>query len=182
MARPRKRETEEKHLARILNDIVKTEHSLSDAAAIIACFKDDVKTLEKIKEECKDIDEFMDRASTLANIQLTAAAMREAMGYDYEDWDQKVSLLYRYDDHGNQVCNEVPGEKKIKKKHARGNETLLKFILSNRMPEYFSDVKKLEINKKTIQIKQSTAEEIKNFAGKLADVIEADFAETDNGN
>ena len=120
----------------------------------------------------------MERASTLANIQLTAAAMKEAMGYDYEDYDQRIVLAYRYDDHGNQVCNEVPGEKKIKKKHARGNETLLKFILSNRMPEYFSDVKRLEINKKTIQIKESTAEEIKSFAGKLASVIEADFVDS----
>ena len=39
------------------------------------------------------------------------------------------------------------------------------------MPEYFQDIQKVEINKKSIEIKAITESEIKSFAGRLMEAI-----------
>ena len=58
-------------------------------------------------------------------------------------------------------------QKKLKKKKHRGNDALLRFILKNRLTEYFQDVKKVEINKKSVEIIENAEEEIKNFGKQI---------------
>ena len=187
MARPRKKASEDKQLAVIIKDLVKADIDISDVGTIIACLKGDVKSLKELKDECSSIDEFLDLASKKANIALVTAAIEAAIGYDYVETEQLIRKVPHYDEHGKVEIREIPADLKIKTKHAKKNDQLLKFILSNRLPEYFNDTKRVEINKKTIEIKANTEQEIRSFAGRLLDafkdekIIEAEIVETDNG-
>ena len=157
---------------------MKDNPNISDIGAIMACLKDDVTSLQELKDECTSIDEFLDIASRRANVALVTAAIEAAIGYNYEEWEQKINLLHKVDEDGKITTTEIPGEKKVKHKHAKKNDQLLKYLLTNRLPEYFSDTKKIEINKKSIEIKANTEEEIKSFCGRLLDVIDVEFTET----
>ena len=185
MARPKKKETEEKQLAVIAKDLIKANPDLSDVAAVLACLKKDVKSIQQLKDECTDIQEFLDVASKHANIALITAAIEAAIGYDYEEVDQSYEQVPHYSTSGVRTMKDVPNGKKVKKRHSKKNEQLLKFILANRLPQYFSDTKKVEINRKSIEIKADTEEEIRAFAGKLLEslddrkIIESEFVDED---
>lgn len=171
MARPRKKETEEKALAKITQDLVKENPDISDVGAILACLKHDVSSLEKLKKECTDVDEFLAIASKRANVAIVTAAIEAAIGYEYEETEQLIRKTPRYDSNGVLTTVDVPSDLKIRKKHSKRDPSLLKFILLNRLPEYFSDTKKVEINKKIIEIKADTEAEIRSFAGRLMDAF-----------
>lgn len=178
MARPRK--DVNKALAIIAQDLIESGNDISDIGVIVGALgTDSLKWLEGLKKECTDIDEFLKIAKTRADIALIAAAVQAAMGYDYEEVDQTYLKIPKgMGADGRPLFEECEGNKKVKKKHARKNDALLKFILQCRMPEYFQDVKKVEINKKTIEIKEVAEKEIMDFAGKLLkefDSKEADF-------
>ena len=151
--------------------MVKSDIDISDVGTIIACLKGDVKSLKELKDGCSSIDEFLELASKKANIALVTAAIEAAIGYDYVETEQLIRKVPHYDEHGKVEIREVPADLKIKTKHAKKNDQLLKFILSNRLPEYFNDTKRVEINKKTIEIKANTEQEIRSFAGRLLDVF-----------
>lgn len=77
-----------------------------------------------------------------------------------------------YDDAGIPKMREVPSSKKVKTKRALPNEALLRFILKCRLPEYFQDVQRVEVNKKVIEIKEVAEKEIKEFGRKLLESID----------
>ncbi len=108
------------------------------------------------------------------------AAVKAAIGYDYEEIEEKISRVPRNGTDGQILITEVVTGVIKRKKHAKKSDALLKFLLLNRLPEYFSDTKKVEISKKVIEIKSNSADEIRLFAGKLLDIIEVDFVETEN--
>ena len=66
---------------------------------------------------------------------------------------------------------EVIDGRKVKIKRALPNEALLRFILKCRLPEYFQDTQRIEINKKTIEIKEVAQKEIEEFGRKLLESI-----------
>lgn len=172
MGRPRK--DLDKQLGLAVKDLILANQNVADIGIILGCLgKDSVKWLKDLKKECISIDEFVDAASQRADIALVAAAVEAALGYDYEEVDQQYQKVVRgMDSNNNPIIIEVPGSKKVKKKHSKKNDALLKFILKNRLPEYFQDVQKVEINKKSIEIKEITASEIKSFAGRLMSAID----------
>ncbi|MFW9875966.1 MAG: hypothetical protein ACFFG0_22930 [Candidatus Thorarchaeota archaeon] len=157
--------------------MVQSNPNVSDVGAILACLKNDVTSLNKLKNECKDIEEFIELASRQANVALVTAAIEAAIGYDYEETEQLIRKVPHYGENGKLEIREVPADLKVKKKHAKKNDALLKFILANRLPEYFSDSRKVEINKKSIEIKANTEAEIRQFAGKLLNVIDAEIVD-----
>jgi len=171
MARPRKNLSTA--LATTVSDLIEANQTTADIGTIIGCLgKDSVKWLKDLKNECSTVDEFIEAARQRADIALVAAAVEAAIGYDYEEVDQEyLRIPAGYDDKGTPIIREVPGNRKVKTKHAKKNDALLKFILKNRLPEYFQDVQKVEINKKTIEIKAITESEIKSFAGRLMEAI-----------
>jgi len=101
------------------------------------------------------------------------AAVKTALGYEYQEIDQNfLRVPAGYDDAGKPLMREVPSNKKVKTKRALPNEALLRFILKCRLPEYFQDTQRIEINKKTIEIKEIAQKEIESFAGKLLEAID----------
>ena len=137
--------------------------------------EDSTKWLKELKKECSTVDEFIELAKQRADIALVAATVEAAIGYDYEEEDTEYTKRFRgYATNGQPLIEDVPTKRKVKKRHAKKNDALLKFILKNRLPEYFTDTQRVEINKKTIEIKEVTEKEIKGFAGKLLNAIEGE--------
>jgi len=171
MARPKK--DLNKDLALAVSDLIEANQTTADIGTIIGCLgKDSIKWLKDLKNECTTVDEFIEAARQRADIALVAAAVEAAIGYEYEEVDQSyLRVPAGYDELGDPIIREVPGNRKVKTRHAKKNDALLKFILKNRMPEYFQDIQKVEINKKSIEIKSITESEIKSFAGRLMEAI-----------
>jgi len=133
--------------------------------------EDSLKWLKDLKAECDTIDEFLELATKRADIALIVAAVKCALGYEYEEIDQNfLRVPAGYDDNGKPVMREVPSNKKVKTKRALPNEALLRFILKCRLPEYFQDVQRVEINKKTIEIKELAGRQIEEFGRKFLEI------------
>ena len=172
MARPRKNEGDA--LLLVVKDLIAGNHSVSDIGTIIGVLgSTSTKWLEDLKKECNSVDEFLDAARQRADIELVSAAVRAAIGYTYEEsYQNYLKVPDGYDKSGIPKMRDVPGNRQIKYKKALPNEALLRFILKCRLPEYFHDVQRVEINKKTIEIKEIAQKEIESFAGRLLDTID----------
>lgn len=167
MARPRK--DIEMALAIAAKDLLENNASVVDVGAILGTIdnKSD-KWLRDLRKECSDIDEFIRFATQRADIALVTAAMKEAVGYEYTEEDITYkSVPDGHDTAGKPKFKLIETGKKLKKKKHRGNDALLRFILKNRLTEYFQDVKKVEINKKSVEIIENAEEEIKNFGKQI---------------
>lgn len=171
---PRPRKDIKKQLAVVVKDFIEQGSDVADIGVIIGCLgKDSSKWLDNLKKECTSVGEFIEMARTRADIALVAAAVEAAVGYDYLEEDVEYFKCVQGNDvNGKPRIVEKEGKRKVKKRHAKKNDALLKFILKNRLPEFFSDTQRIEINKKSIEIKEITAAEIKKFAGKLLDTIQ----------
>ena len=176
MGRPKK--TVVDALAIIATDLLADNQSVADVGIILGTLGEgSLKWLEDLKAECTTIDEFLAVAKQRADIALIAAATKEAMGYEFEETDQNFVKNPRKDDEGNVEMIEEKSNKKVKHRVARPNDQLLRFLLRCRLPEYFTETQKIEINKKTIEIKQIAEQEIRGFGQKLIDAIDAEDAE-----
>jgi len=167
MARPRK--DVEMALALAAKDLLENNATVVDVGAILGTIdtKDD-KWLRDLRKECSDIDEFIRFATQRADIALVTAAMKEAIGYDYTEEETTYSKIPDgYDSAGKMKFKLIESGKKIKNKRHRGNDNLLRFILKNRLTEYFQDVKKVEINKKSVEIIENAEAEIRDFGKQI---------------
>lgn len=172
MARPKK--DVNAAFALVAKDLLENNQSVADIGAIVGALgEDSLKWLKDLKAECRTIDEFIEIARQRADIALIVAAVKTALGYEYQETDQSfIRVPAGYDNAGIPKMREAPSSKKVKTKRALPNEALLRFILKCRLPEYFQDTQRIEINKKTIEIKEIAQKEIESFAGKLLEAID----------
>ena len=107
------------------------------------------------------------------------AAIKAAIGYDYEETEERISKVPKRGTDDKVIITDVITGITKRKKHAKKSDALLKFLLMNRLPKYFSDTKRVEINKKVIEIKGNTEAEIRTFAGRLLEAIDSEFIEAE---
>ena len=157
----------------VAKDLLQNNQSVADIGVIVGALgEDSLKWLKDLKAECSSVDEFIELATKRADIALIVAAVKTALGYEYSETDQSfIRVPAGYDDAGIPKMREVPSSKKVKTKRALPNEALLRFILKCRLPEYFQDTQRIEINKKTIEIKEIAQKEIEDFGRKLLESI-----------
>lgn len=160
--------------ALVAKDLLENNQNVADIGIFIGALGDDsLKWLKDLKKECSSIDEFIDIAKQRAHIALVAAAVKCALGYEYQETDQSfIRVPAGYDDAGIPKMREVPSSKKVKTKRALPNESMQRFLLKCRLPEWFQDVQRVEINKKVIEIKELAGKEIKEFGRKLLESID----------
>lgn len=158
----------------VAKDLLQNNQSIADIGTIVGALgEDSLKWLKDLKAECTTIDEFIDIAKKRADIALIVAAVKTALGYEYQETDQNyIRVPAGYDDAGIPKMREVPERKKVKTKKALPNEALLRFILKCRLPEYFQEVQRVEINKKTIEIKEIAGREIEEFGRKFLEMAD----------
>jgi len=172
MARPKKDTLAA--MALVAKDLLENNQNIADIGVIIGALgEDSLKWLKDLKVECTTVDEFIEIARQRADIALITAAVKTALGYDYEEIDENfIKIPDGYDSVGRPKMRNVRSGKKVKTKRALPNEALLRFLLKCRLPEYFQETQRIEINKKTIEIKEIAQKEIESFAGKLLEAID----------
>lgn len=163
----------EKAFSLVAKDLIANGKDISDIGTILGALgEDSLKWLKDLKTECATVDEFIEIARQRADIALIVAAVKCALGYDYQEEDKTYrNILNNRDGTGAPIMREVVDGRKVKTKRALPNEALLRFILKCRLPEYFTDTQRIEINKKTIEIKEIAQKEIEEFGRKLLDSI-----------
>ena len=159
--------------ALVAKDLLENNQSVADIGAIVGALgEDSLKWLKDLKAECSSIDEFIEIARQRADIALIVAAVKCALGYEYQEEDKTYrNIVNHRDETGSPVMKEVIDGRKVKIKRALPNEALLRFILKCRLPEYFSDIQRVEINKKVIELKGDAEKEIREFGRKLLESI-----------
>lgn len=170
---PRPKKSIEAAMTLVAKDLLENNQSVADVGTIVGALgEDSLKWLKDLKAECTTIDEFIELATKRADIALIVAAVKTALGYKYKEIDQNyIRVPAGYDEAGIPKMREVSGGKKVKTKQALPNEALLRFILKCRLPEYFSDIQRVEINKKTIEIKELAGREIEEMSRSLLESI-----------
>jgi hypothetical protein len=165
--------------ALVAKDLLENNQNIADVGVILGALgEDSLKWLKDLKTECANVDEFIELATKRADIALIVAAVKCALGYEYIEIDENfLKVPDGYDKLGIPKMREVPSNKKVKTKRALPNEALLRFILKCRLPEYFQDVQRVEINKKTIEIKELAGRQIEEFGRKFLEM--ADNKETE---
>ena len=158
----------------VVKDLLDNNQNIADVGVILGALgEDSLKWLKDLKAECSSVDEFVDIARQRADVALIAAAVKSALGFEYEEsYQNYLKVPDGYNDDGSPRMRDVPGNRQVKTKRALPNEALLRFILKCRLPEYFTDTQRIEINKKSIEIKETTQKEIEHFAGKLLEAID----------
>lgn len=171
MGRPKKDVYKEIGLA--VKDLVAEGGEIADVGLIMGVLGNNaVKWLKDLKSECSTIDEFIEVAKKRSEIALICAMIKNGMGYEYEEIVQEyLKVPAGYDENGKPKMREVPGNRKTKNVHIKGSDSLLKFLAKNYLPEFFQDTQKIEINKKSIEVKEITGDEIRRFAGRLLESV-----------
>lgn len=169
---PRPKKSIEAAMTLVAKDLLENNQNIADVGVIIGALgEDSLKWLKGLKKECTTVDEFIEIARQRADIALITAAVKTALGYEYQEIDQNfLRVPDGYDDLGIPKMREVPSNKKVKTKRALPNEALLRFILKCRLPEYFTDTQRVEINKKVIEIKELAGKEIEEIGRKFLEV------------
>jgi len=141
--------------------------------------RDWLNNLKKNHPEVKDAWELGKR---IADVQLVTKAFLAATGYDYKQEKVKYKAVTKYD--GDKPYTDwIETEREEVLKHAKSDPAVLKFLLCNRLPEFFSETKRLEIDKTILSLEGKDMEaEIKAFAGRLFEIadnktIDAEFVD-----
>lgn len=158
----------------VAKDLLQNNQSVADIGTIVGALgEDSLRWLKDLKAECATVDEFIEIATKRADIALIVAAVKCALGYEYQETDQNfLRVPAGYDEAGKPLMREVPSNKKVKTKRALPNEALLRFILKCRLPEYFQDTQRIEINKKVIEIKGDAEKQIRELSRSLLESLE----------
>lgn len=176
---------EETNLAHITKAIVREGGTVADVGVILGCAAaGGEKWLAELKAQGLSVAEFMEIAKTRADIDLIRVAVKAATGYGYEEESQEFMPEYvpQVDGEEIEVKGYLPGKKRIQKKHQSADTTLLKFLLSSRMPEYFMDRKEIKIDKRVVELREDARAEITGFCSGLlkslgGEVIDVEFVE-----
>lgn len=139
--------------------------------------KDPRQWLNNIKKVHPEIVEPWKMGKKAALMEAVGTLWLESTGYDYDEIHEESSL--RVDREGNPVLDEngkkqydIVKKKKVTK-HARPDPSLLKYLLSTQLPQYFKETKDININSKHLSLEakaQMNKEEIEEFAGKLLEI------------
>ena len=169
------------NLALITKAIVREGGTIADIGVILGCAAAGGEDwLAELKAKGLSIAEFMEAAKTRADIDLIRVAVKAATGYGYEEESNESAPEYAKG--GKPTGQYLPSKKTVKKRHQSADTTLLKFLLSSRMPEYFMERKEIKIDKRVVEIREDARAEITGFCSGLlkaigSEVIDAEFVE-----
>lgn len=148
--------------------------SQSDIGMILGfAGKDRKGWFKRLRKSFPEIDRAWQAGKNAADTQLVITAFQRATGYEFVEEEVEYATKGVFGPNGLEVIKEVPVGRKIKTKHQPPDVTMLKLLLFNRLPEYFIDIKHIDLTNKSKLIKSDVRDEIASFAGKLLDAVEA---------
>ena len=172
---------EETNLAHITKAIVREGGTVADVGIILGCAASEGsgEWVARLKAEGLTLAEFLEVAKQRADIELIRIATKVALGYEYEE--EKQESMPECDESGKPTGKYIPGKKTVNVKRER-DTTMLKFLLTCRMPQWFMERKEIKIDKRVVEIREDARAEITGFCSGLlkaigGDVIEAEFVD-----
>jgi len=162
----------------VIQNLTAQGYNLADIGMLLGYAGNSKVWLSNLKKTHPEIQQAIEAGKDLADVELVKTAFKEATGYTIEEVETEYKLFQNPNDPTK--TKWVAVKKKKKPKIVQPNAILLWKLLCSRLPDYFQDSKKIEINKTNLEIKDVTAEEIRRFAGKFSKIIDAEFIETEN--
>ena len=157
----------------VIHNLLTKGYTLADVGMLIGYSgKDSEGWLRRLSADNTDLDLAIQEGIEAANIELIKTAFNECMGYWVEEEDitaQKEKITPKGK---NTYYKWTEKWKKTKKRFIPPNTALLFKLLCCRMPAYFSDLKKVEIDKRTLELQANLEDEILGFAGALAAAVQ----------
>jgi hypothetical protein len=86
---PRPKKSLESAMALVAKDLLENNQNIADIGVILGALgEDSLKWLKDLKAECSSVDEFIEIARQRADIALIVAAVKCALGYEYQEEDK----------------------------------------------------------------------------------------------
>lgn len=165
----------------IIQNLTAQGYNLSDIGMLLGYAGKDVKSwFYALRKDNPEIEQAIEAGKNLADVELVKTAFKEITGYTVDEVETTYKAIQ--DPKNPDRTKWVAVGKKKKPKYIQPNAILLWKMLCSRLPDYFVDSKKIEINKTNLEIKDVTAEEIRRFAGKFSKIIDAEVVETESEN
>jgi hypothetical protein len=178
----RRQEVNVDSLLPVIQNLTGQGFNLSDVGMLLGYAGDKPdRWLYNLRQKYPEINDAITIGRQAANAELIRTAFQEATGY----WIEEEEVLAENIPHF--PAPDVPfgepkpmqdkyinKEKKTKRKFIQPNTQLLFKLLCCRLPEFFSDVRKVEIDKRSLELKGTISDEIKSFAGALYRAINTD--------
>lgn len=125
--------------------------------------------MRRLQEKFPATKDALQAGKDAADMELIRTAFQEATGYWIEEEElTKQKIQSPIDPTKTQWIDKW---KKTKKRFIPPNAVLLFKLLCSRLPEYFSDIRKIEVDKRTLELKGSIDDEILDFAGALGEAV-----------
>ena len=148
----------------VIQNLTAEGRSLSDIGMLLGyAGKSPAQWLKYIKNKHPEVADALKVGAQMADTKLIVTAFDAATGYDIEELDIEYIVTPRLD--GSIHYSEK--NRKVKRKYVKPDTGLLFKLLCNRLPEYFSDTRKFEIDKRSVSVEVDMNKEISEFAGKL---------------
>lgn len=147
--------------------------------------KDPEGWLKRLEAKFPTLAEAIQAGKDAGDIELVKTAFEQALGHWVDGGEEIRYKAVQDRQNPNKVKWVQSAKKKLPAKFIPGNGKLLFQLLCSRLPEYFSDTRRVEIDKKVLELKGNVKDEILGFAGALAAAVqpkevECKFVETDD--
>lgn len=161
------------NLLPVIQNLTAAGHNLSDIGMLLGyAGKNPAAWMSFLKNKHPEVANAVEAGARMADTKLIVTAFDAATGYDVEEIDIEYVNVPTIDGKGLDKIKYIERSRKVKQKHIRPDTSLLFKLLCNRLPEYFSDTRKFEVKKQSINASVDMNKEIKTFAGNLMDAVE----------
>lgn len=158
----------------VIQNLTAEGRSLADVGMLLGyAGKSPAAWLKFLKNKYPEVADAIEVGAKMADTKLIVTAFDAATGYDIEELDIEYVGIPTIDGGGLSKTKFVERSRKVKRKHVRPDTSLLFKLLCNRLPEYFSDTKKFEINKRSVNATVDMNKEMAVMCGKLRKVVES---------
>ena len=153
----------------VIESLASEGRSLADIGMMLGyAGKSPKQWMNYLKKNHPDVEDALEAGRKMADTKLVVTAFDVATGYDVEE--VQVEMINNPRISSGEVQNHfVEKSRKTTTKHIKPDSGLLFRMLCNRLPEYFSDTKTIDINKRSLDVHATVTAEIEDFAGKLID-------------
>lgn len=167
----------------VIQNLTAQGYSIADIGLLIGFGGRQPKSwMERLTNNNPEIKDAIELGKKAADAELIETAVKAATGYWIEEEEIEYDNLpffpapdKPFGDAKPMQHKYIAKKKKVKKYFVQPNSQLLFKLLCNRMPEHFSDVRKVEVDKRELKLKADlTEKEIRQFAGNLYEALVGD--------
>jgi hypothetical protein len=139
--------------------------------------KTDTKIMVRnLREDLPEFEKAWRNGVRTADVQLIQKAWQLAMGFQYDETTIEESSVNQQttDDEGNTSWESKPVlKRKTIRKYREPSETMLLFLIQNRLKEEFKNVQRVEVDKKSVNVTaELTQKQMQEISGKLIEHLQ----------